>query len=69
MGFFIVCLVIGVVVGLVTVLIMKSQLNSVHNSESAHNYVAAGSLVLSRSTERFLYENVTRTPKPKNDKK
>ena len=65
MGFFIICLIIGVVVGLITVLAMKSQLNSVSMRDDAHAYIAADSMVLTHSTERFLYERTTRTEKPK----
>ena len=67
MGFYIVCILIGVVVGLITVFSMKAQLKSVHKRENAHDYVQANSLVLTRSTERFLYERVSRTSRPKNN--
>ena len=66
MGFIIVCLIIGVVVGFIVVSAMKSQLNSVSMRDDANAYMAPGSLVLTHSTERFLYERTTRTAKPKN---
>ena len=65
MGFFIVCLIIGVVVGFVVVSAMKSQLNSVSMRDDAHAYLAPESLVLTHSTERFLYVRTTRTARPK----
>lgn len=65
----VICIIIGVVIGLITVLVMKSQLKSVYKQDSAHAYVTADSLNLSVSTDRFLYENTTRTPKPKDNHK
>ena len=67
MGFYIICIVVGLIVGLITVMVMKSQLNSVYMRDDAHAYIAADSLVLTRSSERFLYERTTRTAKPKAD--
>ncbi len=65
----VICIIIGVVIGLITVLVMKSQLHSVYKQDSAQAYVTADSLNLRVSTDRFLYENTTRVPKPKNDNK
>lgn len=65
----IICIIIGVVIGLITVMAMKSQLKSVHKQDSAQAYITADSLLLHVSTDRFLYENTTRTPRPKSDKK
>lgn len=69
MGPVIVCILIGVVIGLITVLIMKSQLKSVYQKSGAEDYVSPDSLELRVRTDRFLYENTTRTPKPKSNKK
>jgi hypothetical protein len=48
---------------------MKSQLKSVHKRSDAHDYLAPGSMQLHLSTDRYLYENTTRTPKPKSNRK
>lgn len=69
MGPVIVCILIGLVIGFITVMLMKGQLKSVYQRSGAEDYVAAGSLDLQVSTDRFLYENTTRTPRPKNDNK
>ena len=64
-----ICVIIGVLIGLITVLAMKSQLKSVHKRSDAHDYLAPGSMQLHLSTDRYLYENTTRTPKPKSNRK
>lgn len=69
MGPVIVCILIGLVIGFITVMLMKSQLKSVYQRSGAEDYVAPDSLDLHVSTDRYLYENTTRTPKPKSDKK
>ena len=65
----VICIIIGVVIGLITVMAMKSQLKSVYKQDGAQAYVTADSLNLRVSTDRFLYENTTRTPKPKDNHK
>lgn len=69
MGTVMICILIGLVIGLITVMVMKAQLKSVHQRDNAQEYLSAGSLNLRVSTDRFLYENTTRVPKPKNDNK
>ena len=54
-------LVIGVVVGLVAVLIMKGQLNSVQKQNRASEYIRDGSMNLTVQNDIFLYRHVTRT--------
>jgi uncharacterized protein len=63
-----ICVIIGVLIGLITVLAMRSQLKSVHKRNDAHDYLGTGSMNLRLSTDRFLYENTTRTPKPKSNR-
>ena len=63
---FLVCGVIGIVIGLIVVLIMRGQLKSVRNQNAAANYVIPGSFALTGSYELFLYRNVTRRAKPQN---
>ena len=62
-----VALVIGVLIALITVSSMKRKLKSVAFRSEAADYVRSGSLVLTQSNERYLYHNLVRTPKPKND--
>ena len=64
-----ICVIIGILIGLVTVLAMKSQLKSVHMRSDAHDYLTPGSMHLHLSTDRYLYENTTRTPRPKSNRK
>ena len=54
-------LIIGLAVGGITVLVMKSKLNSVGRQSGAANYVIPGSFILNESRDLFLYSNVTRT--------
>lgn len=56
----IVCIGIGVVVGLISVLVMKAQLKSVRPKGAASDYVVGGSFVLTGSNELFLFRNVSR---------
>ena len=62
-----VCVVFGIVVGLIVVLIMKGQLKTVRSQPCADNYVRQGSLQLRQCTDMFLYQNTTRRPKPQNN--
>lgn len=63
-----ICIGIGLVIGLITVLVMKAQLKSVRPKHTAGDYVVPGSFRLHRSRDIFLYRHVHRTPKPKNNK-
>lgn len=60
-------LVIGFIIALVIVLNMKSKLKTVRPRSGASEYVVAGSMNVTRSHERFLYRNVTRTPRQQNN--
>ena len=62
-----ICFGIGLAIGLVVTLFMKSKLKSVHFQSSAADYVRAGSFDLTHSHERFLYSHVDRTAKPKDN--
>lgn len=59
--FLLIALAVGLTAGLITVLIMKSQLKSVRQQHQANVYVKSGSLHLTRSSDIYLYRNVTRT--------
>ncbi len=62
-----VCLVIGFVVAFIVVSVMKGKLKSVHFQDNARAYVREGSFVLDHSRDLYLYSNVTRVAKPKNN--
>lgn len=64
-----ICIGIGVLIGLVTVLIMRSQLKSVRAQNAAADYVVSGSFRLRHSRDIFLYRHVHRSAKPKNNNK
>ncbi len=63
----IISLVIGVIVALIVCSIIKKQLKTVEMKASAADYVRPGSLNIREQSDRFLYSNVTKTAKPKND--
>ena len=64
-----ICIIIGVLISLITVMVLKGQLNSVYSQDGAQAYVTADSLDLQVRTDQYLYENTTRTPKPRSDNK
>jgi uncharacterized protein len=62
-----VSLVIGLIAGLVYALILKGQLKSVKRRNEADSYVKHGSLMLRQSGDYFMYRNLVRTERPKNN--
>ena len=64
-----ICIGIGILVGLITVLVMRGQLKSVRPQSGAADYVVAGSFRLRQSRDIFLYRHVQRTARPKDNKK
>lgn len=60
-------LLIGAVIGIIVVGIMASRMKSVRKQNHAANYICNGSLQLRQSRDIFLYQNTTRTAKPKNN--
>ena len=62
-----ICLGIGLVIGLITVLIMKEQLRSVRSRDAAGDYVVPGSFKLTAHHDIFLYRTVTRMERPQNN--
>lgn len=64
-------LVISVIIGLVIAFFytsfLKSQLKTVKSKPSASDYVIPGSFNLTGQRDVFLYRNVKKTPKPKNN--
>ena len=61
-----ICLTIGLAVGLITVLIMRGRLKSVRSQKTAGNYVKED-LKLTKCTDMFLYHTTTRRAKPQNN--
>lgn len=53
--------VVGLVIGLITVLILKGQLRSVRSQDRANAYIKPGSMRLTVQRDLYLYRNVTRT--------
>jgi len=64
-----ICIGIGVVVGLIVVLIMKSQMKTVRFQSGADSYVDEDRLELTGRSDIFLYQTVTRHAKPQNNRK
>ena len=58
-------LVVGFLIGFIVTAVMKAQLKSVRSQPTANNYLKSGSLKITQSTDLFLYRNITRTPRPK----
>lgn len=57
---------VGFVIALISVLIMKGKLKSVHRQPGAKDYMVAGSMNVTASRDMFLYRNVRRREKPQN---
>lgn len=55
---------LGIIVGLIVVLVMKRKLKSVRSQAGADQYVGAESLQLTQKSDIFLYQTVTRRPRP-----
>lgn len=58
-----ICIVIGVVLGVAVVQGMKAQLKSVRKERAAANYVRPGSMNLTGKQDLFLYSHVDRVKK------
>lgn len=67
MGFILIpiLLVIGFILALIPMLVMKSGMKSVKQQSAAADYLVKGSRNLRVERDRYLYRNVTRTAKPK----
>lgn len=62
-----ICLIIGFVIALVVTGVMKSKLKSVRRQANAASYQKAGSFKVTVSRDIFLYRNVIRRARPKNN--
>ena len=60
-GNLVICLLIGIAVGVIVALILKGQLKTVRAQNQANVYVKQGSMQLTVCNDMFLYRNVTRT--------
>lgn len=56
-------LIVGAIVGLITVFVLKGQLKSVYMQNQANVYVRSGSMQVTDSREFFLYREVRRVKK------
>ena len=60
-----IALMVGLVAGLITAKSLKGQMKTVHQKNEAKSYIKAGSMNLQTQNDVFLYRDVRRTPKPK----
>ena len=54
---------IGALISLIVLFVMKAPLKSVRRQPKADSYVRAGSMVITNSSDMFLYHTVSRTPR------
>ena len=59
----VICLIIGLVVGVIGAFILKGQLKSVRKQAGANSYVKAGSMQINVHNDIYLYRDITRTKK------
>ena len=64
---FLISLGAGFVIALVITGIMRGQMKSVHMKQDAADYLQKDSLHITRTRDMFLYHQLSRTAKPKND--
>ena len=62
-----IALLIGVLVGQIVGKVLKGQLKTVHRVNQAKNYVKPGSMNLKTQNDVFLYRDIRRTPKPRDN--
>lgn len=62
-----IALVVGFIVSKIIVGRMESELKTVRAQAAANNYVTKGSMQITDNRDLFLYHNVTKTEKPKNN--
>lgn len=62
-----IALIIGLVSAAITVLIMRSRMNTAKKQQSASDYLKEGSFQLRQCSDMYLYSRVTKTPRPKNN--
>lgn len=65
----ILCIVVGMVMGFIIILAIASKNKSVRMQANATLYTRPGSFVVTGSYDNFLYKNLDKTPKPKQENK
>lgn len=60
-----ICFAVAFVIALIVTAVMKGQLKSVYSQSRADDYVKAGSMKLTKKNDLFLYRQVERREKPK----
>ncbi len=63
------CIVVGMAMGFIIILAIASKNKSVRMQTNATVYTRPGSFVVTGSYDNFLYKNLDRTPKPKQENK
>ena len=61
----VIALIVGLVVGAITILIMVSNMDTTDDQRSASDYLRSDSYDLRNQTDTFLYSSVTKTARPK----
>lgn len=64
---FFIALLIGIIAALVTVLIMRSRMNTARPQRDAGEYMRRGSYHITAQRDLFLYSRVSKTPRPKDN--
>ena len=62
-----ICFVIGFLIALIVTGVMRGQLKSVRSQSGASDYVKAGSLNITHRQDLFLYREIRKVEKPRND--
>ena len=62
-----IALMVGLIAGLLTAKSLKGQLKTVRQKNEAKNYIKSGSLNLHTRNDVFLYRDIRRTPKPRDN--
>ncbi len=65
----ILCIVVGMAMGFIIILAIASKNKSVRMQKNATIYTRPGSFVVTGSYDNFLYKNLVKTPKPKQENK
>ena len=61
-----IALLIGLAAAVITILVMRSKMNTAKLQSGAVDYLKEGSFRLRQRSDMFLYSRVSRTPRPKN---
>jgi len=62
-------LVFALIIAFIVTLIWKRQLKTVRGDNLAHAYIRPGSMVVTKKQDIFLYRNIHKEPRPKNESK